>query len=266
MKTFPSLRGGALDHGHPSSSTLVQPTGSSLLRLRLRSLDPKFAVPNGPAHLVNKPPDMAEQLRASFTIRHPGILRKEEPEPKCLDNETLATRLREAFADAGLCYYATIEKEINEIQASAARRITSLSLSSTTAAADANSFHENIANSLSATLCRAKHLPSATLAAHLGDARNRLAKAVDELHVLQQEWLTSHAEVLRAWKELSLSSGNGVAHVASLDDAREVLDSLKRDTEKLHRRTEKELDQIEKDYRASIRATRKELAEQLLQF
>ncbi|PHH62109.1 hypothetical protein CDD81_7540 [Ophiocordyceps australis] len=266
MKTLPSLPAGAWDSAHSSSSTLVQPTGSSLLRLRLRSLDPKLGVPDGPADLVNKSHDMAEQLRASFTIGHINALQKAVPEYKFLDNEALVTRLGEAFADAGICYYATIEKEINAIQASATRRITSVSLSSAAAAAAANSLHENIASSLSATVCRAKGLPSATLSAHLGDARSRLAKAVGELHALQEEWLASHAEALDAWKELGPSSDTGTGEATNSDDTRDVLDSLKRDTERLYRRTEKTLYQIEKGYRESMQATRKELAEQLFQF
>lgn len=94
---------------------------------------------------------------------------------------------------------------------------------------------------LSATLCRAQDLPSATFASHLSTTQLKLVAAQQELQQLQKEWDSCRAEEQQAWAVLRkideaqhlVDTGKGDARTAAHEDFKASLDELVESSEEL---------------------------------
>ncbi|KND86610.1 hypothetical protein TOPH_08747 [Tolypocladium ophioglossoides CBS 100239] len=235
-----------------SSSTLLEPVPSSSLRARLRSQEPTPKVQSTSPNSWGPSEHTYQRFRACFV--DPGSDNLQLKDTRSLDGEDDAlARLQGAFADAGLELYTSVAEEIVQAHGATESQIAGLSDKSSAVLSQADALYSNIAYPLSATLCHADSLPSATIATHLSTLRNQLSAAQDELRELQQEWEACLREEQQAWKELNSDGAEKRHYLRNGKNTMEhEIERFKAEAQSILRENEEALDDIDNEFRELV--------------
>ncbi|PHH92691.1 hypothetical protein CDD83_5928 [Cordyceps sp. RAO-2017] len=240
-----------------SSSTLLDPASSSTLRARLRSQDPVLEASLNSPEADGAGADVYQRFRACFSLDPSSSAASQvKGKGKRLgDKGTPLSQLRDTFAEEGLRFYASVTQGIMQARNAVNSRISDLGGESAAVLSRAEALYSNIAYPLSATLCHAENVASATIATHLSALDAKLSAAQEELDALQSEWEACLHDEQQAWAELrkmeaemelaARASGGGVV-------ARELA-RFRDEAESILQAHEEMLDDVDAEFKESMR-------------
>ncbi|POR39522.1 Uncharacterized protein TPAR_00310 [Tolypocladium paradoxum] len=235
-----------------SSSTLVDPIPSSSLRARLRSQEPAPKVQSTSPTSWGPGEEMYQRFRACFVDSSSANLQCKGTKSVESEDDALA-QLRGAFTEAGLEFYTSVAGELMQAHGAIESQIADLASKSSAVLSLADALYSNIAYPLSATLCHADNLPSATIATHLSTLREQLSAAQDELQGLQQEWETCLREEQQAWKELSSDGAEKRHYLRNGENTVEdEIERFKAEAQSILKENEEALDDIDAEFRELV--------------